>query len=161
MQTNKFSVRAIVLTGIVAALYAVLTVLIAPLSYDAIQFRFSEIMLLLIFFDRRFAPGLILGCAIANMFSPLGMVDVAVGTTATALALWAMAHTRQGFVATLWPTVTNAVLVGLELKVLYDLPFWYGAVTVAIGEFAVVSLIGYAFFKRIKKNERLVSVFRF
>ena len=60
-------------TAMVAAVYAVLTLAIAPLSFGMVQVRFSEMLMLLAFFDKKYAPGLILGCFIANCFSPFGM----------------------------------------------------------------------------------------
>lgn len=80
MQKNGSKTRMLAYTALVAAVYAVLTVGVAPLSYGMIQIRFSEILVLLAFVDKRYAPGLILGCFIANCFSPLGMVDAIFGT---------------------------------------------------------------------------------
>ena len=60
---RKQSVRAIAMQAIVAALYVVLTWAVAPLSFGAVQFRFSEIMILLVFIDKRYGPAMILACA--------------------------------------------------------------------------------------------------
>ena len=71
MNTGK--TRFIVYTAIIAGIYASLTISMAPVSYGAIQMRIPEILTLLAFVNPQFAPGLILGCFIANLFSPFGM----------------------------------------------------------------------------------------
>jgi len=154
------STRFITRTGIVAAAYAAFTVAIAPLSYGPVQFRFSELLLILIYFDRRYAPGLVLGCALANMYSPLGMVDVVVGTTATVLALIGMIHTPNKAAATLWPALTNGIIVGLELYILEGYPLWMGISTVAFGEFVVVTCIGYPVYRVLIGREKLAEAIR-
>ncbi len=52
MNTTK-QTRELAMTAIVAALYAVLTLAIAPIAYGAIQFRLSEVMTLLAFYDKK------------------------------------------------------------------------------------------------------------
>ena len=78
--------RNLALGGMVAALYAALTVLLAPLSYGPVQLRFSEGLTLLPYFLPEAVPGLAVGCLIANLFGGYGAVDVVVGTGATLLA---------------------------------------------------------------------------
>ena len=78
--------RTLALGGMVAALYAALTVLLAPLSYGPVQLRFSEGLTLLPYFLPEAVPGLAAGCLIANLFGGYGAVDVVVGTGATLLA---------------------------------------------------------------------------
>ena len=71
--------RTLALGGMVAALYAALTVLLAPLSYGPVQLRFSEGLTLLPYFLPEAVPGLAAGCLIANLFGGYGAVDVVVG----------------------------------------------------------------------------------
>ena len=75
--------KRLVRTAIIAALYAVITLVLAPISYGNIQFRVSEIMVLLAFFDPFYIGGLTLGCFIANMLGPNGLPDMIFGTFAT------------------------------------------------------------------------------
>ena len=153
---KKITPRAIAFTGIIAAVYAVTTLAIAPLSSGAIQLRFSEVLVLLAFIDAGFAPGLILGCIIANAFSPMGMVDVVFGTACTTAALIGITKSKNLFVATLWPTICNA-FIGVELYFVLGMPLLFSMATVALGEFAVVTCIGYPLFKKILSHEKLVE----
>ena len=58
--------RSLALGSLTAALYAVLTVLLAPLSYGPVQFRFSEALTLLPYFLPEAIPGLAVGCLVAK-----------------------------------------------------------------------------------------------
>ena len=92
--------RTLALGGMVAALYAALTVLLAPLSYGPVQLRFSEGLTLLPYFLPEAVPGLAAGCLIANLFGGYGAVDVVVGTGATLLA---GVHCRRNRPIDWWP----------------------------------------------------------
>ena len=56
----------IVRLAIIAGLYVALTWATLPLSYGLIQFRVSEILLLLCFYRKDYIYSLVLGCFIAN-----------------------------------------------------------------------------------------------
>ena len=81
--------------GLIAALYAIATYLSAAmgLAYGGIQFRISEALTILPIFTPAAIPGLIVGCFIGNLGSPFGMVDILLGTFATAFAAVCSYHT--------------------------------------------------------------------
>lgn len=160
MGNNEF-VSKLVKNAIVAVLYVVLTLAIAPFSYGAVQFRFSEILLILMLVNSTYAPGLIIGCMIANMFSPLGIVDILAGTSATALSVFFMSKTKNEIIATLWPSIFNGIIVGTELYFVFSLPFIVSAISVVIGEFVVVTCLGLCVFKIISKNKKLIEILDF
>ncbi|MBM6828096.1 QueT transporter family protein [Anaerotignum lactatifermentans] len=155
MQKNSITTKMVAYTALVAAVYAVMTLAVAPLSFGAVQLRVSEILVLLAFLDKRYAPGLILGCFIANCFSPLGMVDAVFGTACTAAALLGITHSKTLFGASLWPVVCNAFL-GVEYYFLQNAPLLLTAGSIAAGEFLAVSCIGYVVFRQVLKNGALV-----
>lgn len=160
MQKNSITTRMVAYTALVAAVYAVMTLAVAPLSFGAVQLRVSEMLVLLAFLDKRYAPGLILGCFIANCFSPLGMVDAVFGTVCTAAALFGITHSKTLFGASLWPVVCNAFL-GVEYYFLQNAPLLLTAGSIAIGEFLAVSCLGYVVFRQIMKNGMLVRQLQF
>lgn len=142
----KMSVKLIAVNAIIAAVYAALTVAVAPLSYGNLQFRFSEILLFFAFYDIRFFPGLILGCFIANLFSPMIAFDIVFGTLATVLACFGCFGARKLikdeniglFGVPFVGAAANGLLVGLALHLAYELPYWVTVAEVAVGEFAVL-----------------------
>ncbi|KYH28137.1 MULTISPECIES: QueT transporter family protein [Clostridium] len=158
MKDNK--INKLVKIALVAAVYAVLTIAIAPISYGAVQFRLSEVMTLLAFIDPLYIPGLVLGCAIANLYSTVGVVDVVVGTFATFLSVYMISKSKKLFIATLWPTLFNGFIIGGELYFVLKLPFWLSSAQVALGEFVVVTVIGYPLFRWLLSNKHIVSVLK-
>lgn len=156
MQKNKIlTTKSIVRLALVAAAYAVLTLIIQPLSYGAIQFRFSESLVLLAFYRKDYSLSLILGCLIANLFSPFGLYDIIFGTLATAAAVIPMYYVKNIFIAALFPVISNAFLVGYELSLIGE-PFWFSAGTIALGELTVVFILGITLFKLIIEKNRFL-----
>jgi len=146
---NSQKTKWIVYTAVLAGIYASLTIAMAPISYGPIQLRIPEILTLLAFANPQFAPGLILGCFLANMFSPFGMMDAIIGTFATAVAVYSMRYTKNLWMASLAPVISNAVIVGLEIALLSNLPILETMLYVGLGEFVVVTLFGVPVFRLV------------
>ena len=146
---NK-TIRKIVFTGIIAALYVVLTLALAPISYGAIQFRISEILVLLAYFDPIYIGGLTLGCFIANLLGPNGVWDIILGTFATFISLYAIYFTSKInikekyrlLIASIWPTIFNGAIIGIMLAYVLNIPILISILEVAIGEFVVITIVG-------------------
>ena len=117
---KSLSIRNIAFAGVVAALYVALTFAGAPIAYGPLQFRIAEVLCILPFFFPVTVPGLFVGCVIANLLSPYGMLDVVVGSTASLLAaLCTMQIGKFGrerlsakIFACLPPVLFNAVFIG-------------------------------------------------
>ncbi len=150
---KNISIKDVVVLSMVAAIYVILTVGLSPLSYGDVQFRISEALMLLIVYKRRYAISLILGCFVSNLFSPVGFVDILFGTLATVVASIPMLFIKKLELSSLFPSIANGIIVGLELAIVYDLPIAFTMFTVFIGEFVVVSLIGIPLFRFLEKNE--------
>ena len=107
----------IIKIAIVAAIYAVMTVAISPLSYGPIQLRFSEILILLCFYNKKYCVSMTVGCLIANIFSPMALLDIPFGTLATILAVLFLSKSNNLFIGSLWATIFNGIIVGTELYI--------------------------------------------
>lgn len=154
------NINDLVKNAFVAAIYVVLTVVVAPsLSYHSIQFRISEALLILVLFNRKYWLGLIVGTFIANLFSPLGVIDWVVGTGASVLSIYLMLLFKKNlWLSLIMPVVINAVLVGLELKYLFDLPLLLTMAEVAFGEFVVVVILGGLLYKALENNKGFLEL---
>ena len=164
--------RYIAQAAVIAALYAVLThmqnFLLPGSTTWAIQMRISEAMTVLAFFTPAAIPGLSLGCLLFNLtYSATLPLDFVVGTLATLLAAVAMWLTRNVKVGQLplfgllMPALTNAVLVGWELTVYIGGGFGINALYVALGELAVVLVLGSLLYFAITKrglNKKLLAL---
>lgn len=137
--------------AIIASLYAVLTVVL-PISYGPIQFRIAEALIALVCFRRSALPGLILGCLIANLFSPFGLPDVIFGTLATAVGVGVAYKLRRRKICwvMLPPLIANSLIVGIELTVFAWIPFWLSAGGVFLGEIVVLYGLGIPFYYALK-----------
>ena len=178
MRTTK-NVRSLTQAAMIAALYAVLTYAAAAvnLAYGAVQFRFSEALTVLPVFTPAAIPGLAVGCFLANLGSPLGLVDWIFGTGATLLAAvgtW-MARKIQikgvPVLAPLPPVIANVVLVGFELSCLSSAgtfalgnftwaAFGASALSVGIGELVICYALGLPLLLALRKtgvSQRLFS----
>ena len=96
----------------IGAIYVVLTILFAPLSYGEVQIRFSEALTVLPFFLPEAVPGLFVGCLVTNLMSTVGPLDIIFGSMATLLAALWTAKMPNKFLATLPPVICNAVIIG-------------------------------------------------
>lgn len=157
--TNELKTKRIVRTALIAALYALLTVALAPISYGNFQFRVSEILVLLAYFDPFYIGGLTLGCFIANLLGPNGAMDVIFGTLATFISVGAISLTAKYiknkaslFIASLWPTIFNGIIIGWMLNVTVGAPLWITMGEVALGEFVVITIVGLPVFKVIQNR---------
>ena len=158
-KNQTFEVKNLARLAVVAALYAALTLALPGISFGLIQFRFSELLVLLCFYRRDYSAALIVGCFIANCFSPMALMDMVFGTMATAIAVLPMYSVKHIWLASLLPIISNAVIIGAELYLAFDQPWWLGALTVGAGELVVITIIGCPLFRFIvEKNSGLVNV---
>ncbi|MCM0582764.1 QueT transporter family protein [Weissella diestrammenae] len=156
---NRKRVQSTALIGIVAALYVTMTLLFAPFAYGPVQLRMSEGLNHLAVFNRRYIWALTLGVLIANLFSPLGIVDVIFGTLGTlimtSISAFLTRHVTSIVKRLVISTVVDTIMmwsVALELFFVAHAPFWVTYGWVAIGEclsLIVGAVLIYLLHKRI------------
>ena len=150
--------KGLVMSALIAALYAVLTYVSAAfgLAYGAVQFRLGEILTILPLFSPSAIYGLTVGCIISNIGSSLGPVDMLFGTAATLLAavfMYLLRNRVPFWVLFLLPAIFNALIIGAELAIFIgDIGFFYAAATVGLGELAVVYIGGLPLYGFLQKN---------
>ena len=156
--------RTITTGALIGAMYVALcylqNALILGSASWAIQFRAAEALCILAFFTPAAIPGLTIGCLLFNLsFAGALPLDPVVGTAATLLAAWGMYMTRKVTIkglplpGLLMPAIANALLVGWELTVYVGQSFWLNALYVAIGEVAVLLVLGTALYYSLKKTK--------
>lgn len=150
MKKNKY--LDLIEISVIAALYVVLTIVVQPISFGEIQFRLSEVLMLLVFYNRKYSLSMILGCLIANLWSPYLLWDMIFGTLATALSCLFMVKSKSLIVASIWPTVFNALIVGAEIAILSNISYLFCILTVGFGELVVVTVFGTIVFKTLMQN---------
>ena len=86
MQKNSTQTLKLVRSGIISALYVVLSFIVMPISGGAMQFRPSEALTLLPLLYLESVPALFIGCFIFNLISGLPILDVVFGSLVTLVA---------------------------------------------------------------------------
>ena len=117
---NRITTRALTRAAIIAALYAALTLLLAPISYGEVQIRLSEALTLLPILMPEAVPALAVGCLLANILGGCMIVDIVFGTLATLLAaLCTRALRSRTLLAAAMPVLFNGVIVGAVVNYCY------------------------------------------
>ena len=171
MKTNKLSVTRLVRCAVIAAVYVVLCLALAPFSYGAVQVRIAEALCLLPVFGAEYIVGVTLGCFLANLLGST-VIDVVFGTLATLLACLVTYKLRDVRVkglaipASLPPVIFNMLIVGA-----FEITFFFSdtaptaalaafnAVAVGIGEIISCTVVGVALVKLVESNEGLKRIF--
>ena len=156
----KMNARTISRQAIIAALYAVITMSGFGLSYGPVQFRYSELMTWLAFWDPKNIIGLSVGCFIANITSPDGIIDMVVGTTGTLLATLLMARSKTKLVASVWPAFFAFLYSGQALflgEITSDI---YLLVTgqIMLSQFIIVGVIGIPVAILLERNKTVMDL---
>lgn len=171
MNMKNLSVRRLVRCAVIAAIYVVVCLVLAPFSYGAVQVRVAEALCLLPVFGAEYIVGVTLGCFLANLLGST-VVDVVFGTLATLLACLVTYKLRDirvkglAIPASLPPVVFNMIIVGA-----FEITFFFSdgaptamlavfnAVTVGIGELISCTILGVALVKLIESNAGLNKIF--
>lgn len=168
---ENLSVRRLVRCAVIAAVYVVVCLVLAPFSYGAVQVRVAEALCLLPVFGAEYIVGVTLGCFLANLLGST-VVDVVFGTLATLLACLVTYKLRDirvkglAIPASLPPVAFNMIIVGA-----FEITFFFSdgaptamlavfnAVTVGIGELISCTILGVALVKLIESNAGLNKIF--
>lgn len=135
--------RNLTRSALIAAVYATVTIALAPISYGFIQVRVSEALTLLPFlWGPTAAIGLWIGCMIANAWGGLGPVDIVGGCLLTLVAGLLTARMPNLWLAAVWPILLNAFGVAGILAYVAQYPFWPAVGFVGLGQLVAVGGIG-------------------
>jgi len=145
-------------SGVIAALYVVLTLLAKLLGLDSgqIQLRLSEALCVLPVFLPAAVPGLTVGCLLANILCGNIFWDVIFGTLATLLGAVGTRMLRgRPLLALLPPILSNTLIVPFVLAYAYGLP---GGVplfmlTVGMGEVLSCGVLGRLLWSVLDKHK--------
>ena len=118
--------RGLVRNALIAALYAALSLALAPMTFGLVQCRVSEALTLLPVLNPAAAWGVTLGCAVTNLVGAytganfLGPLDVLLGSATTLAACLLTARLGRyrwhglPLLASLPPVVLNGLVIGWE-----------------------------------------------
>lgn len=157
--------RKIVSAAMVAAIYAAVTMLLSFSSYGVIQFRVAEALTILPYFSPVYIPGLFIGCIIANIISPSGILDMVFGSCATLIAAFMTYRIGKSnlkhkkLIAPLPPVVINALVIGIMLHYTIKFPLLLSIIQVGLGEAVCCYGLGLPLLTYIDKNSHIKKFF--
>lgn len=156
--------------AMIAAVYTVVSLVLAPLTFNAVQIRFAEALCLLPVICPQAVAGVTLGCLLTNLLGSVP-VDALFGTLATLVAAVAARALRNirwrglPVASALCPVAANALIVGWEITWFFmgihtvgPVLFW-NMTTVAIGEAIACLGLGLVLVRSVEKNEALLRLF--
>ena len=163
---NRMTTRRIALSGLIAGLYAAITILTASFAYGNIQFRIADALCVLVVLEPSVTVGLTLGCLLSNIFSTVSALDIVIGTAATLLGCLLARNIKNMWLVPVPMALSNALLVGAMLTWYYMPPELLGkglvifGAEVLAGELVVLYAIGVPltlFIKRSGLQEKLMN----
>lgn len=114
----------------------------------------------LLLLSKEYIVALTLGCFLANVIGPYGIPDIIFGTLTTLISSVLVYLTPKIFgqnkytllIASIWPTIINALIIGCMLYKFVGLPFVISAFEVGLGEFIVITIVGLPIFKMVNNK---------
>lgn len=145
----------VVKASIIAAIYASLVIVLAPISFYAIQVRVADALLILPilnFFGFPCIVGLTIGCIIANLFSPFGLIDIVFGSLTnmiTGFIAWIISRVyhkiclKTILLTTTLQSLTVSIIIGYGLlHLLLNEPLFISFTGVFIGSVISICILG-------------------
>lgn len=173
--------RYIAQAGVIAAVYAGLTILVLQLgsylTWGPLQFRPSEAVTVVAALTPAGIPGLWLGAVLANAYGmtqtgALGLLDVVFGGLATLLgAIWTWRFRRSTPLALFGPVLFNALIVpaylpvilravggldlyrqfGIDASTSYLAMYLFGVVLIGLSEAVVMYALGWPLLAALRR----------
>lgn len=143
------------MSAAIAAIYVVLTIVFAPISFLAVQVRIAEALTALPMFSLAAVPGLFLGCLIGNLLGGAVIWDIIFGSIATLIgAIGSYLLRKNRWLVPLPPIVSNSLIIPFVLKYAYgmDLPIPVLILDILIGELIGCYVLGELLISLIEKK---------
>ena len=145
--------------ALIAAAYATVAYLSAPLQFLFFQFRLSEAFCVLAIFMPEAVPGIFIGCLIANYLSGCVVWDIVFGSVASLLGALGARMLRKLPDKLIWLTTLPTVLANAFI-IPFVIIYAYGGedsytflfFTVALGEIVTASILGTLLYHQLKKR---------
>jgi uncharacterized membrane protein len=149
----------LVFSAAIAAIYTVLTLIFAPISFGPIQFRISEILCILPFFTPAAIPGLFIGCLLSNFLCGAAALDVIFGSLATLIgAVGSYMLRKHQWMVCIPPIIANTIMIPWVLRFAYGSQdfIWYAMFTVGVGEILAIGFLGNIFLGVLNRYKHIV-----
>lgn len=159
----KITTKKLARAGVIAGLYAIVSMLAFPISGGAIQIRISEALTILPLFFIEAIPALFVGCLISNIVLGLAVYDIILGSLVTLISAvltffigkLIKKHILRVLYGGIFPITLNAFLLPLIWILCYGGIEYIYLLQVAIllvGQTLSVYLFGIPLYFAVQKN---------
>ena len=159
-KTSPLSTRSLARGAIIAAAYAALTLIFAPISFREVQVRVSEALTLLPMLMPEAVPALFVGCLLSNLLGGSTVLDIVFGSLATLGAAMCTRRLRRNRpLAAAMPVLVNGVIVGAVVHYAYSpaLPLPLCMLSVAAGEAVACFVLGPLLLRALSRVPRALT----
>lgn len=156
-------VKDLAIAAVFAALYAVLVVFLAVISFQLVQVRLADALIpLSIVFGWPLVIGVTVGCIVSNVVSPMPsvLIDVTLGALANFVAsflAWKVGRLRRSeslageFLGCSAATIVITFIVGTYLAVITEMELWIWWLGIGSGSVISINVLGYLLVQVMKK----------
>ena len=131
--------------AVIAALYVVLTLVFAPISFGQMQLRVAEALTILPMFTTAAIPGLFVGCVIGNILGGAVIWDVIFGSLATLIgAVFSYMLRKNRWLVPIPAILSNTAIIPFVLKYGYgfEAPIPLLMLYILVGEIGGCYILG-------------------
>ena len=149
MRQNNRKLYGLAQGAMIAAIYVVLTMVFAPISFGPVQFRIAEALCILPFFTPAAVPGL---CGAM----PLDVVFGSLATLIGAAGSWYLR--KHKWCVCIPPILANTIIIPWVLRYAYGSEdmILLAMVTVGIGEILAIGVLGNTLLIALERYKNLV-----
>lgn len=161
--------KEVSLTAVIAALYAAIVIILAPISFGPIQLRVADALIpLAALLGLPAVYGVALGALVANTYWFMSPIDVVLGTLANLVAGYVMYKYKDNLIsASLASSVIVGLVVGGYLWLFFpppsilgiQMPAWLGMIiSITLSSIIAITVIGLALLKLLEGSGYLEQV---
>ena len=146
------------MSSVIAALYVVLTVVFAPISFNVAQVRIAEMLTILPMFTPAAIPGLFIGCILGNLLGGAIVLDIVFGSIATLIgAVGGYLLRGNRWLVPVPAVIANGIIVPFVLRYGYglDMPIFLMMLYVTAGEIVGCYILGQVLASVLKRYPQL------
>ena len=158
---NKMNTKELSLTAVIAALYAAIVILLAPISFGPIQLRVADALIpLAALLGLPAVYGVAIGALVANTYWFLSPIDVVLGAAANLVAGYLIYRYKDQIIpASLAASAVIGLTVGGYLWLFFpppsilglQLPAWLGMmISITLSSILAITVIGVALLKLLE-----------
>ncbi len=156
-------VSSVAVAGVVAGLYAAISLALYPFSFGVYQVRAAEALSVVPFLSAAAVPGLFIGCVVANIFGGMGWLDIVIGSLITLIAAgttrwiyhWPLGPWRR-WLAPAPAVLFNAIGVSVYLAPIIGVDYWFAVQMIGIGQFVSCYIIGMPLLLLLEKRRAVL-----